>query len=181
MDKYFKHNAEGYTDPTAYIALNNVQKGEYMGIENRIGEIWEMANTNGKGITTGLIIADDGNVITFLGMVEEQNKKHDLEIKCRGMMYASSRMIGYKFVQSLENYVRKVTDEEFDEIMGKVAEALNIESTVIEKVVEKEAFIPHDAPIAEDVSYKMELERTKAQLEVYKGLYENLMQQMIGR
>lgn len=178
MDKYFKHNAEGYSDPTAYMALNNVQKGEHMGIENRIGEIWEFKNNNNtrNANTVGLIIADDGNVITFLGLVEEQNSKHNLEIKCRGMMYGSSRMIGYKFVQSLENYVRTVTDEEFEEIMDKVAESLNIES----KVVEKEAFIPTAAPIAEDVFFQMELERTKAQLEVYKGLYENMMQQMIG-
>lgn len=185
MGRVSKYNSEGYYDPTAYQAINSVKKEEVRlkNMRSRVGEIWECEFPHRTESVPVLIIADDGNVVTFLRLVDEKNDKHDIEVVCRGKMYASSRMIQYTFDQSIVSFERIVSDKDFKEIMDKIAASLGFESKVLDHCENKDTnpepvFIPHAEP---DIFTEMELERTKAQLEVYKSLYENLMQQMIGR
>ncbi|MEY8366272.1 hypothetical protein AALA22_11595, partial [Anaerovoracaceae bacterium 41-7] len=65
--------------------------------------------------------------------------------------------------------------EEYAEIMAAVAESLGISQQVIEKEVVKEVEVVKEIPCD-----NIELERTKAQLEVYKGMYEGLLKGLIG-
>lgn len=175
MDKELKYNADGYYDPTAYMALNNVQKGESMK-ENRTGEIWEIELSEGN-IFYAIIIADDGNIVNFIRLIDEATKNSDIELNCCGIKYASSRMVQYCFTQKVVLFTRKLTDDEFSDILQKVADSLGIEFIweelgVIEKASEPVKY--------EAISFDAELEKTKAQLEVYKDLYESLLQKMVG-
>jgi len=179
MDRDFKFNSERYYDPTVYMALNNVQKGEKME-QIKAGEIWEYNHPNATVDSTGLVLAVNGDVVTFLKLIDTKNSKHDIEVNCRGIMYAGSSMIVYGFIQNFRTYIRTMNTEVFNDIKYKVAESLGISSMIheveVEKIVEVEKAVNVPATTSD-----VELERTKAQLEVYKGLYENLMQQMMGR
>ena len=83
----------------------------------------------------------------------------------------------FVFTQNMVQFIRKMTDEEFQEVKSKVAASLGIQTQTVEKIVEVEKVVEKEVGSTSDV----ELERTKAQLEVYQGLYENLMQQLVGR
>lgn len=170
-------NNEGYFDETAYKALLNVQKGNIMNNYIKTGEVWEIESTNGN-MYIAVIIADDGNVVNFIRLIDSDTSNSDFEVNCRGIMYGSSRMVQYCFCQKVKTYIRTLSGEEYEEIMQKVADSLGIEGTerVIEKVIEKEA-----EPVElEVIAFDAELEKTKAQLEVYKDLYEKLLQKMVG-
>ena len=169
MDKELKFNKDGYYDPTAYIALNNVQKGENM---NRTGEIWEV--NAGNNYYKAVVVADDGNIATIIKLVDVDTDNSDFCIRNK---FGCSRMLMFAFTQNMVQFIRKMTNEEFKEVKSKVAASLGIHAQTVEKIVEVEKVVEKEADSASDV----ELERTKAQLEVYKGLYDNLMQQMIGR
>lgn len=169
MDKELKRNKEGYYDPTAYIALNNVQKGEIM---NRTGEIWEV--NMGDKYYKAIVVADDGNIATIIKLVNEDTNNSDFSIRKN---FGCSRMLMFVFTQNMVQFIRKMTDEEFQEVKSKVATSLGIHAQTVEKIVEVEKVVEKEVGSTSDV----ELERTKAQLEVYKGLYDNLMKQMIGR
>lgn len=181
MDKELKRNNEGYYDPTAYIALNNVQKGEYM---NRTGEIWEV-NT-GDRYYRAIVVADDGNIATIIKLLDADTDNSDFCIRSK---YGCSRMLMFAFTQNFVQFIRKLTDEEFHEVKSKVAISLGIHTKTVEKIVEvkpseediqklKEAIKKEQPQI---MASDIELEKTKAQLSVYKSLYESLMQQLIGR
>lgn len=171
MDKDFKFNHEKYYDPTAYKALNNVQKGEMMNLnDNRTGEIWDVSTKNGMDYKA-LVIADNGQVVTFIKLVDEQTNNCDFSIICQGEKYGSSRMIQHTFTQFCETFQRKLKDEEFRDIMDKVARSLGIE-TKCEAEDTVEEFISGQLT-------EMELEKTKAQLEVYKGLYDDLIKKVM--
>ena len=79
-------------------------------------------------------------------------------------MHANSAKLQYSYDKFLTNFIRKLTDEEYAEIMATVAESLGISQQVIEKEVVKEVEVVKEIPCD-----NIELERTKAQLEVYKG------------
>ena len=175
MDKDFKFNHEKYYDPTAYKALSNVQKGEMMNLnDNRTGEIWDVSTKNGMDYKA-LVIADNGQVVTCIKLVDEETNNCDFSIICQGKKYGSSRMIQHTFTQFCETFLRKLKDEEFRDIMDKVAGSLGIESKCELKGTVEE-FIPLPEP---DKFTEMELEKTKIQLEVYKGLYDDLIKKVM--
>lgn len=175
MDKDFKFNHEKYYDPTAYKALSNVQKGEMMNLnDNRTGEIWDVSTKNGMDYKA-LVIADNGQVVTFIKLIDEDTTNCDFSIICQGEKYGSSRMIQHTFTQFCETFQRKLKDEEFRDIMDKVAGLLGIESKCELKGTVEE-FIPLPEP---DKFTEMELEKTKIQLEVYKGLYDDLIKKVM--
>ena len=121
MDKDFKFNHEKYYDPTAYKALNNVQKGEMMNLnDNRTGEIWDVSTKYGMDYKA-LVIADNGQVVTFIKLIDEDTANCDFSIICQGEKYGSSRMIQHTFTQFCETFQRKLKNEEFRDIMDKVA------------------------------------------------------------
>lgn len=172
MDKDFKFNHERYYDPTAYRALSNVQKGGIMNLnDSRTGEIWDVSAKNGMNYKA-LVIADNGQVVTLIKLVDEETNNCDFSIICQGKMYGSSRMIQHTFTQFCESFHRKLKDEEFQSIMDKVAKSLGIE-TKCETNATVEEFVYGKQT-------EVELEKTKAQLEVYKGLYEGLIQKVMG-
>lgn len=177
MDKDFKFNHEKYYDPTAYKALSNVQKGEMMNLnDNRTGEIWDVSTKNGMDYKA-LVIADNGQVVTFIKLVDEETNNCDFSIICQGEKYGSSRMIQHTFTQFCESFHRKLKDEEFQDIMDKIARSLGIESRVVEGAVKEEA---SGTATELDPSAQRDLEITKAQLGVYKSLYEDLLQKIVG-
>lgn len=142
--------------------------------DNRTGEIWDVSNKNGMDYKA-LVIADNGQVVTCIKLVDEETNNCDFSIICQGKKYGSSRMIQHTFTQFCETFLRKLKDEEFRDIMDKVAGSLGIES-MCELKGNTEEFIPLPEP---DKFTEMELEKTRIQLEVYKGLYDDLIKKVM--
>lgn len=165
IDKELLRNGSGYVDPTAYAALTEVQKGENM--DNKTGEIWEVTDNKGY-VKECIIIADHGSCSTILRLFDEDNGYNDIQVNCRGIKYTDSRKLQYCFDSACTGFIRKLSEQEFETIKTKVAASIGIKAQVVEVVKEV-------AEEALQIPDNLELERTKAQLEVYKGLYEDLL------
>lgn len=167
IDKELLRNGSGYVDPTAYKALLEVQKGEPM--ENRTGELWEVTNNKGY-VNECIILADHGKVCTILQLIDEDNGYSDIQVNCRGIKFTDSRKLQYCFDNACTGFIRKLSEQEFEAIMKKVAASLGIKAQVVEVV--KEVEIVKETEALPD---NLELAKVQAQLEVYKGLYEDLL------
>ncbi|WP_425756206.1 hypothetical protein ACPW7J_02105 [Ihubacter sp. rT4E-8] len=160
-------------DRTAYEALRNIEReGKLM---SRVGEIWECEFSSGT-IGEVIILSDHGSICTVIVLQSEDNGYCDIHVNCKGIMHGSSAKLQYSYDKYLTNFIRKLTAEEYVETMNAVAESLGIGQQVIEKEVVKEVEVVKEIPSGDNI----ELERTKAQLEVYKGMYEGLLKGLIG-
>lgn len=118
-----KRNGSGCYDPTAYKAIRNVENG---GTEMNIrkGEIWEVEH--GKDSKLALVLAFKGSYCSVLLLNDEPRETRDIQLNARGMKFTESGMISYKFVDAFVDFVRKTTDEEFQDVMHKVCESLEM-------------------------------------------------------
>lgn len=194
MDRDFKYNGSRYYDPTAYIALNEVQKGEKMKYkEIKTGEVWEVSTASKDSVYPALVIADDGDIATIIKLKDEQRERDDIKVVSRSIMYGCSRAIQHVFKQSFEGFIKKVPDAEFSNIKDRIARSLGLETKVIETVVEKEPelkeleealkcqkldFIPADR-VSLELNEYTELTKAAGQLEVYKELYGDLLKRAL--
>lgn len=176
IDRELSRNGSGYVDPTAYAALMEVQKGERK-MDNKTGELWEITTKEGYNKEC-IIIADRGSYSTVLCLYDEPRRECDIKVNCRGMKYTSGGMPQYAFDSKITEFIRKLSDQEFEEIMDKVADALGMNRVVEVPILSKLLSQPV-AVETEPIYTAVELERTKAQLEVYKGLYENLLKDVL--
>lgn len=174
-DADIKRNASGYYDPTAYEAIKSIMKGE-----NKMnkGEIWEAKQSNGT-FKNVIVIADHGKFCTVLNLCENYNPEQ-IEVVCQGIMYTDPRKLQYTFNDMFTNFIRTMKDEEFDYIMEKIADGLGLDKPQPTETVEeksKEAFIPCPEPTIDlfDIEAIKDAERAKAERDVYKGLYEKLL------
>lgn len=162
MDE-LRRNGSGYYDPTAYKALKNIEREEEE-MEVRKGEIWEVEM--GNNMRTVLVLAVHGSYSTVLTFSDEQRERRTLQMNAQGMKYTEPGMVTYKFHDAFDKFIRLTTDEEFADIMNKVAGALGIESK---------------CPDEKTVAWIEELDKTKIELaealrsrEHFKNLFESL-------
>lgn len=163
----FRKGSTRLYDDTAYKALTNIEREESE--MDRTGEIWEIEYASGR-LKEAVILSDYDGLCQCIILTDEWNDKCDIELNCRGRRYGCSRMIQYSFDNRVTGYIRTLTDDELDDIQMKVAEGLGIEvqeehdnSTEVERV-------------ANDPHTELELAKANAQLEVYKNMYNDLLQ-----
>lgn len=181
-------NAEGYADPTPYQAIKNMVKP---------GEIWTFQKKDNTEAEV-LIVAFGDNIATILYLMDEYK---DGCVEC-ALKWVNPRMLNWSWGGFLSKRVKKLTDDEFDQILDVVEDALEIQIPV--KEVE-----PDPAASREIVEMKHELdalycrykeadsmagkyaeaykqanneaEKLKIQLEMLKGMYSDLMEKFLQR
>lgn len=195
-----KRNGSGYYDPTAYKAIRKFQNGGVSNMNIRKGEIWEVEH--GKDSKLALVIKNHGSYCSVLMLNDEPRETRDIRLNARGMKYTESGMVSYKFCDAFVDFVRTTTDEEFDDVMGKVSESLclNVQGKTSGDVDElkeeisfrekqifelKSMIEERDAKIAylessEYSSDSQEVAVLKAQLEIYKQQNEKMFERLIG-
>lgn len=195
-----KRNGSGYYDPTAYKAIRKIQNGGVSNMNIRKGEIWEVEH--GAINKLALVIAYHGSYCSVLILNDEPRESRDIRLNARGMKYTESGMVSYKFCDAFVDFVRTTTDEEFDDVMGKVSESLclNVQGKTagdVDKLKEEISFREklvfelkcmieeRDAKIAylessEYSSDSQEVAVLKAQLEIYKQQNEMMLEKLIG-
>ena len=167
-DKEIKYNKEGYKDDTAYKAIKNVD-AEYI---PRAGEVWYQEMDSGHTFYC-IIIATNGNVSTILRLTYKQREEHDICVNVGGeKMYTNSCMLQYGIVTSMKRIERVLTDDEWSTVINRVAESLNLECKTGKTcgITEVRNNTKHNF-----VSQSEEVCKIKAQLEVYKELYRELL------
>lgn len=195
MDKELLRNGSGYVDLTAYHAMENVLRGENQMEFNR-GEIFEYKTNNGYEIKKALVVSADfragGRYLSIIVLIDEPKGVINVPIVCEGMMYADCGMVSFATNDRLGNFIRKATEAEMAQIDEGIAKCLGIEPKVVEveKIVEVPT-IPVESTIemtADGVHAESklaieaveELAAAKAEANVYKNLYEQLLARMIG-
>ena len=164
MDWELLRNGSGYVDYTAYSAMTNCMKGNK---NMRTGEIWETEKAGGVGYA--VVIADHGNFTTSMYLFDQTINDKAIEIKADQIMHGDPRKLSYVHSDKLTRFVRKLTDDEFQKILVKVGEALGLSY--------KERKEPE---IMEKPDNSLEIQLLTAEKEVYKELYEKLLDSVLN-
>lgn len=178
MDKELFRNGSGYADPTVYKALQNYQKGE-QNMEFKRGEIFQYKI--GCDYKPALVVSADyranDNILNII-VLDDEERRDSVQIVCRGIMYADCSFISYGYANSFGSFIRMATEEEMEAIDAGIAKSLGIEQKIVEKVmkvpVKEVVEIPVEASSAE-------LASAKTEASIYKNLYEQLLEKMMGR
>lgn len=121
-------NGSGYCDYTAYAAIMNYGKGEKK-MEIKAGEIYEVKRNDGSFMTAIIIAVHEyTSNILFLCDTESEGA---VKVICKGEKYTDVSKLQYIYNDKIRTFVRKMKDEEFAEIMGKVAQGLAIKQNVM--------------------------------------------------
>lgn len=148
-DVSIKRNASGYYDETPYKA---VFKGA------QPGEIWKTS----LGKEYLIVAVHNSNMYTVLGLYD-QYKPDSMEITSRQLMYTNPAMVQYLFGSNLSDFVKALSEEEFDKIIEAVSDALCI--TVKVNKVEVEGSMAELSALKQTVDkQKEEMQYLRAQL-----------------
>lgn len=173
MDNDLLRNGSGIVDYTAYRAITNISKGEQT---MKAGDIWEVEMNNGTSKEVVILAARNGYcTVLVLGDYND-----GYPVISREQKYTDVGRVQYIFNDSFTNFVKQLSDVVFADLKAAVAEALGIEQktvevpveTVIEKVVE----VPVPMRCSDSTA---ELVAAKAEANVYKNLYEQLLGKLL--
>lgn len=155
-----KRNSEWYSDPTAYNAIKNADKP-------LAGEIYTI-NRNGL-LKTVLIIAANGDVCNIVELIAEE-KEGTMPVRAKAMMYTNPRMLQYTFVSQLGDFVRRLSEAEFQPILEGIVDALHI-------TIRNETPAQTPAPAPEPVMVTDPVAEVEAR--IYKQLYLDLLDKVL--
>ena len=183
MEYGINRNGSGYADPTAYDAIKNIMKSEEKTMNFYRGDIVDFELNNGLSKEAVILSVHDN----YSSVVVLWDKEKPYIVNCRGMKYTDPGMVQYVFNDKITGFVRSMSDQEYADIMQAVVDSLGYEAPEqVKKAEVKEAapeeFIP---PVAVDgpfnIAFREEMVQIKAERNVYKELYENLINSMIAK
>lgn len=158
-------NSEGYSDPTASIAISRATRKENKMDTARPGEIWIVQSTQGE--SPALILADNGRIATYIKLREGCMDDTDVRIVYQGKMYASPAMIQYTRSENCVGYKKTITDAEYDAVRQAIADALGIVLAELVEIDTSESWKLRDKIHSLEIS----LARCEGERDVYKELF----------
>lgn len=183
-DKEDRRNGKGYFDPTAYLAIRSMAKEERMK-EYKAGDIVEIETQ----YTTkeAVIVAAHGTYATVLQLNENEPRENAFEIRSRQIMWADTGKVGYCFEDKIIGLVRTLSSDELSMMMAALAETLGIAAeTNSEPDTQAGQTVVYDGAHANEELleriHKAEAEcyRAEVQAEVYRGMYSDLLERILG-
>ena len=197
MDNFAeKKNSEGYSDPTPYKAIKNMIKP---------GEIWTFQKKDNTEPEV-LVVAFSDSVATILFLMDEY-KEGCVECVSKSLKWVNPRMLNWSWGGYLNKCIRKLDDREFKQITAQLEKVLSVK--VCKELDSKANPVPDPAASREVENMKHELdalycrckeldskaakyveaykqannevEKTKVQLEMLKGMYSELMEKYLKR
>ena len=199
IDYSLKKNGSGYADPTAYEAIKAVEKekSEDKMMEFYKGDIVEIELKNGS-LREAIVLQVHEKYSNILAITDDARMPY--KVTCRGEKYVDPGMVQYVFNDRVVNFVRSMTDSEYEAIMdavidalGHVPKQLSGESTATEQKQENEQepkqqpqpsvrFVRDgDVMVTETEYLKKELVQARIERNVYKELYEKLIGSMMAK
>ena len=137
------------------------------GYLNKQGEIWEAEIGLVK---RPVIILRDHGVFSIVLQLFDSDDYADLDVLCGKMMQANTKKLSYLADNRLIRFVRRLTDTEYSGIMQRVAEGLGLGEMGSQLPVETKV---------ENKAESTELVELKKEAEIYKRLYEGLLERMM--
>lgn len=169
VDFGLKRNGSGYYDETPYKAVMGMPKP---------GEVW--STTQDKLF---LVLKNHGQYCTTLALNETNRNNECLAITVEYPLYTNPRMLGYTFNTFFSEYIKRIPDDQFLNIMEEVGAGLGV---TIKTVLATEADSTKDDWIRtlESDCERLRAERDKsreaeklarAEMMVWKERAENLV------
>ena len=163
-------NSEGYSDPTASIAISRATRKENKMDTARPGEIWIVQSTQGE--SPALILADNGRIATYIKLREGCMDDTDVRIVYQGKMYASPAMIQYTRSENCVGYKKTITDAEYDAVRQAIADALGIVLAELVEIDTSEIDTSESWKLRDKIhSLEISLARCEGERYVYKELF----------
>ena len=164
-------NSEGYSDPTASIAISRATRKENrMNTARRPGEIWIVQSAQGE--SPALILADNGRTATYIKLREVCMDDTDVRIVYQGKMYASPAMIQYTRSENCVGYKKTITDAEYDAVRQAIADALGIVLAELVEIDTSEIDTSESWKLRDKIhSLEVSLARCEGERDVYKELF----------
>jgi len=170
-------NGSGYVDFTAFEAIKNIEK-EKKAMFKR-GEIFEYEMRDRGDVKMALVVSADfranDRYINIIMLNENPVGEVTVPIVCRGQMYADCGMVSYAHTDRMLDFVRKATDEEMAKIDAGIMECLGLERRELPELKEIALMPMPEAKVDSE-----ELATVRAEANIYKDLYEKLLEKMIG-
>lgn len=176
-------NGSGYVDITAYKAIKNVERNMNMGNFKR-GEIFEITMNNSDEKRKALVVSADFRSNrawqSIVILKDEQIHEDWVPVVCYGMMYADCSMVSYAESNRLFRYIRTATEDEMAAVDAAIAEQLGL------KLENKAESVPeliqsiHKEPVQVFKDNSEELAAVQKEAEIYKNLYNQLLEKLIG-
>ena len=165
-----RKNSEGYSDPTASIAISRATRKENKMDTARPGEIWIVQSTQGE--SPALILADNGRIATYIKLREGCMDDTDVRIVYQGKMYASPAMIQYTRSENCVGYKKTITDAEYDAVRQAIADALGIVLAELVEIDTSEIDTSESWKLRDKIhSLEISLARCEGERDVYKELF----------
>lgn len=169
-------NAERYYDPTAGIALTNIERMERM--EWKPGDIV----TASRGITEKkfIVLATDGFVLTGSVLLTREYESC-VPVVCGEQMYANPYRLEYINPNNYDlSLVRVATDTELTALRAAIAKVLALpevhEAVLMEQPEPAASYTDDYIEMVENQAKELIEARTEAK--VYRSLYEKLLERM---
>ena len=169
-----KRNGSGVYDGTAYKAMMGAPKP---------GEIW----TYNDGEKEVLVIKNHGTHSTVLSLLNECRNKNCIEITSKALKFTDPRMVQYAFNANMGQFVKALSDEDFDKVLDEIEDALEIN---IYQAEESEEIKKLKAEVDSERKLVKELETQLAEAKcapaspaesIYKRLYDDLIDKLIDK
>lgn len=166
-------NAERYYDPTAGIALKNVEMEKRM--EYKSGDVI-MISRNGKE-KAFVTLMGNGYVLTGCALFpSEQNDC--VQILCRGKMWANPYRIEFVSLTSGDydiSYVRTAADAELEALKAAIAKAMTLPAVDAAKVETMD-----ESPIEAAENQAKELIEARTEARVYRDMCDRLLEMVMA-
>ena len=125
MDKELLYNGSGVKDITAYKAiLQSGGTGNMNNYEINKGEIWEVDN-NGSSRLAVVLACFERYAATVM-LQDQLPGSSAVEVRARDIMYADAGRLGWTFYDKMVDFVRTLSDAEYQALRQGIANALNI-------------------------------------------------------
>lgn len=178
-------NAEGYLDMTAYKAIKNVDTGA----ELYKGDIMEYQRSDGQ-MKEVVILANHGKFSTVLMLSD--NERLPYAVKSREMRYTAPRMVNFVYNQFIGDLIRSMKMDEYNDLMAEVIDSFDFDVPEKQRQNDGKTVALTNTELVqvkeERDDYKIECEKlhaeltgTKMERDIYKQLYDDLINNMLMR
>lgn len=168
MEFKMDRNGSGYKDETAYKAFKNMAKA---------GEIWTFNSFgNEKEV---LVIKNHGTHCNVLTLLDECKTKYCIEINSRAKKYTDPRMMQYLFNDNLGQFVKALSDEEFDKVLAEIEDAMELNICRADAKDELDAAKNRIKHLEEELAAAKKLPAPADS--IYKRLYDELIDKLIDK
>lgn len=179
-------NHEGYKDVTANAAIANAMGSR---IKYQRGDITYFTDRGGLDRTVVLLAVFDDFGIA-LELRDEESAERDYKVLVRTVMHADLGKIINVYFNKLHDVIKTMPDEALDNLITAVGRMLGCtpepEIREVVKEVPKEVVkeVVKEVPAAVDNEAvemgKEQLIRAETERDLYKGLYENMLNRLLG-